>query len=299
MSDSSNKDQKDSAGSHVEVVMVRGIEPLLQQPDALAGIQCPGVPVRLDLEGVEFVSPLDLVALAAWAHALPAPLRGNVILPAPDIASYLERMRLLDLLRSSGWDVPAVETGPWEDLAHKLLEVTALAGPYEVEDLADRLPRLWRGRAGDPLKSRALHFAFGELSDNATTHSGDSPIFVAAQRYTGATSGRPARLELAVADAGIGIPSHLRSNPSYVAVQEDKEAIALSLQPGVTGTRDRRGYGFHDVLREVTEAGTGELVVVSGKGAVVTPFGEAWRRRSIRSLGGPVAGTWVLVRIYE
>ena len=281
-----------------QAIVLSGVEPLLTTPTVLSTGQ-PEAVTDLDLRGASFVCPLDLVALAAWSATIPAAARGQVLLPDSPAASYLERMRLLERFRGDGWTVPAVETGPWEDLAERLLEVTPLAGPHDVEDLADRLPKLWEGRMGDPRRSRALHFAFGELSDNGTAHSGDTPIFVAAQRYTGATSPHSARLELAVADAGIGIPTHLRANPQYADVEDDSQAILLALQPGVTGTRDQRGYGFHDVLREVGEVGEGELLVVSGGGIVVAPFGQSSRRRTARGLAPPVAGSWVQVRIYE
>jgi len=179
-----------------------------------------------------------------------------------------------------------------------LLEVTPLDNPDDVEILGDRLPRLWAGRTGDPKRSRSLHFAFGELSDNATTHSGAAPLFVAAQRYTGATSPHAARLELAVADAGVGIPEHLRRNPQYADLQGDAEAIAEALRPGVSGTRDRRGYGFFDVLREMSEVGSGELFVVSGGAALSVPFGMPGRRRKW-ALEGSIQGSWVQVRLFE
>jgi hypothetical protein len=281
-----------------QTVVLLGIEPVLTDPTSLS-MDVLLRTVNLDLQNLVFVSPLDLVTLASWSITIPREARGRVLLPDPSLSSYLERMRLLECFRDAGWNVPETEAGPWEDLPERLLEVTSLAGPNDVEDLADRLPRLWQGRTGNPPRSRALHFAFGELSDNATTHSGESPIFVAAQRYTGLTSPHPARLELAVADGGIGVPAHLRSNPDYAEVEDDGQAILLALRPGVTGTRDQRGYGFHDVLREVGEVGTGELVVVAGKSMVVAPFGQPSKRKSARRLPNSVKGTLVQVRIYE
>lgn len=279
-------------------VVLDGSEPMLTGPTALFEDSGNRV-IQLDLSGVDFVCPLDLVALAAWACTIPRKRRGEVLFGTSPVASYLDRMLLLPRLREGGWSVPEVETRPYEDLPETLLEITALSDPHEVEDLADRLPRLWAGRAGDPTKSRALHFAFGELSDNATTHSGESPIFVAAQRYSGRTSPHAARLEMAVADAGIGIPQHLRSNPAYAHLTEDREAIAKALQPGVTGTSDQRGYGFHDVITELGDVGRGELIVTSGRGQVTAPFGDPARRRSSRPLDRYVHGTWVQVRLYE
>jgi len=279
-------------------VRLRGSEPLLASPESLLASRSRAV-VDLDLTEVTFVCPLDLVAIAAWSTSTPAGQRGTVRLPTSPAASYLERMRLLELLRTQGWVVPRPETVPWEDLPDRLLEVTSLDDTNAVEVLGDRLPKLWAGRTGDPKRSRALLFAFGELSDNAASHSGATPIIVAAQRYSGATSPHPARLELAVADAGVGIPNHLRRNPEYAGLEDDAEAIAQALRPGVSGTRDRRGYGFFDVLREMSEVGAGKLFVVSGGAALSVPFGNQGRRRRKRALAGVIRGSWLQVRLIE
>lgn len=256
--------------------------------------------IDLDLSRLEFVSPLDLVALAAWSESLPVARRGKVVLPEnEDVPSYLERMDLLPWMRTSGWEVPPAPSGPRRELFHKLIELVVLPDFDAVEDFADRLPRLLARQDPRLMRTPALGFASGELCDNAISHSGESPIFVAAQRYTGRTSRSVARLELAVADIGIGIPSHLRGNPRYAHVDGDPEAIALALKPGVTGTRDRRGYGFFDVLRSAKQVGTGELLILSGKGRAVVPFGEGGRRSRFSLLEDALPGTWVMIRFHE
>lgn len=276
---------------------LEGSEPLLTNPSSLPFSSGP-MGLDLDMRAVSFVCPLDLVALSCWSLSLTGK-RGDVLLPDPTTGSYLERMRLLERLRADGWNVPPVDTGPWDDLADRLLEVTPLRNPHDVEELADRLLKLWKGKAGDSDRTRALHFSFGELSDNAISHSEGSPVFVAAQRYSGATSPHPARLELAVGDNGIGIPAHLRRNPRYAGATEDKDAVLLALQPGVSGTPYRRGYGFHDVLRQMSEVGEGEVTVISAGVRVVAPFGNGRRRRTVRMLPADVRGTWIQVLVYE
>lgn len=280
---------------------LEGREPLLSDPVAFLQLQQSdkSASVDIDLTRVTFVCPFDLVALAVWSGLVPAHHRGTVLLPESDTASYLERMNLLRLLRANGWRVPDAEEEERELLVHKLLEVTELADVWAVEDLGDKLPQLFAGKTKDQGRSRALHFAFGELCDNAATHSEGTPIYVAAQRYTGATSGGPARLELAVADGGIGIPTHLRRNPGYSQVDADEDAVALALKPGVTGTRDRRGYGFHDVIREASAVGSGDLMIYSAGAAAHVPFGQIGRRRRFRKLQTAVPGTWIQIRVLE
>ena len=225
--------------------------------------------------------------------------RGSVLLPRGSAASYLERMNVLPLLRAAGWDAPRVGDDEREPLFHKLLEVTALKDAWAVEALAEQLLQLFEWKHEDPKRMRALHFAFGELCDNATSHSGGSPIYVAAQRYSGQTSGAPARLELAVADNGIGIPAHLRRNPTYADIGEDDDAIAKALRPGVSGTRDKRGFGLFDVLYETSQVADGEMVIYSGGGSAVVPIGAEGRRRRFRSLPRHLGGTWIQISVVE
>lgn len=222
------------------------------------------------------------------------------MLPESDgVASYLERMNVFACLRESGWTVPLAPTGSRQPLFHKLLELRGLVDYSAVEDLTDRLPRLLAGKSPDPRRMRALHFAFGELCDNAISHSGTSPIFVAAQRYSGKTTHPPPRLELAVADTGVGIPDHLRRNPRYDDISDDAHAISLSLKPGVTGTRDRRGWGFHDVLAESEDVGEGQMLVLSGRGGARVPFGRQGARRRFWGTEKRLPGTWIQIQFHE
>lgn len=58
-------------------VVLSGVEPVRNTPSALFFEYAKVTVVNLDLRGVDFVCPLDLVALAAWATALPAGSRGS------------------------------------------------------------------------------------------------------------------------------------------------------------------------------------------------------------------------------
>ena len=255
--------------------------------------------IDLDLSQLGFACPLDLTGLAAWCTAITPRCRGAVLLPQEDIASYLERMNLLSLLRNAGWGVPGPSRQDREILVDRLLEVTSLADATAVEKLSNSLLTLFTANGHSRTRARALHFGFGELCDNAVTHSGSSPIFVAAQRYSGITSGGDPRLELAVADGGIGIGNHLRGNRKYMNVLADETAIRLALKPGVTGTGEQRGYGLHDVVRSAAEVGPGEMVIYSGRGAAYVPWGFNGRRRRFRPMPRGVPGTWIQIRLYE
>jgi hypothetical protein len=102
-----------------------------------------------------------------------------------------------------------------------------------------------------------------------------------------------------VADSGVGVPNHLRGNPEYSGVEDDAEAILRALRPGVSGTRDRRGYGFFDILREMSEVGKGELLIVAGSAVVSVPFGSLRGRKRRRALRTSIRGSWIQVRLAE
>jgi anti-sigma regulatory factor (Ser/Thr protein kinase) len=81
----------------------------------------------------------------------------------------------------------------------------------------------------DPIK-----YVFSEMVRNALEHS-YSPVgvFVCAQYYR-----ESKRIAIGVADAGVGV---LHSMSRFHKVRTSEEAIALALQPGVTGTTSRIG----------------------------------------------------------
>ena len=119
---------------------------------------------------------------------------------------------------------------------------------------------------------------------------------MAAQTYTGRTSGRRG-LELAVIDGGIGILEHLRRNPRYGRFAHASTAIRHAVRPGVTGTRDHRGYGFSDILDVVAGAGLGRLVLRSGDGIGRITVRGSNRRQEFTSCPVAIDGTWAWLRV--
>ncbi len=80
----------------------------------------------------------------------------------------------------------------------------------------------------------SIRYVFSELARNVIEHAG-SPIgaFLCAQYYKPTN-----RVSIGIADAGIGIRRSItRSHPAHTA----RDAIALALQPGITGTTARMG----------------------------------------------------------
>lgn len=252
----------------------------------------------LDARRLLFVSPLELTAVAAMAQraALEARPVRFVLPDDPDLASYLRRMDLLKHLDGIARVEGVIPEEDRSDRSDVLLELTRIEQPHEADELAERIVPLARGRSTAAVTS-AVFSGLGEFLDNACTH-GESPIgvFAAAQAYTGETSGKRG-LELAVADAGVGILEHLRGNPSYARFRRPVTAIRYAIRAGVSGTRDRRGYGFHDVLQEVRKAGLGRIVLRSGNGIARVTVRPGGRSQTFRESRFSVQGTWLWLRV--
>jgi hypothetical protein len=255
-----------------------------------------GAATVIDLSDLVFASPLDLVGLASLISAAPVEATIQIIPPTSDpVANYLLRM---DLPAVVG-DRVAVEPpfGPeWpRDEAPALIELTHLQHAADVEAISTRVwDRLARHLPGETCIN--LFKIIGELVDNAATH-GESPsgTFLAAQYYSGRTSGMPEGFWIAVSDAGIGVRAHLAQNPRHRHL-DDVRAIQAAVQPRVSGTSDvQRGWGLVSVRREAGREAAGRLIIRSGKGEgwfFVGPDGTSTARYRVHDR--PVAGTWIL-----
>ena len=251
-----------------------------------------------DARRLHFAGPLELCAIVSLAHS--AASRGEpveLILPNdPDTASYLQRMDVLRHIQQWGTVTGHAGDDIREDRSGVLLETSAVADAVEAEAITERVVPLARQHANARV-TQAVFMGIGELLDNACTHAkSPTPVYVAAQTYTGETSNRRG-LELAVVDSGVGILEHLRRNPRYARFRYAQTAIAHAIQPGVTGTRDRRGYGFSDVLDVVESAGLGRLVLRSGDGIGRITVRPSGRRRLFGTCPVPITGTWAWLRV--
>jgi hypothetical protein len=243
-----------------------------------------------DATDLTFASPLDLTGIAAWAARLR--YEANPVtfaLPADDdVRRYLARMDLVSHLDQAGVTV----TGPSSsvrraDRGDVLLEVRGIRGPAEVEQFAGdayELARLHTSVSSAAAAAKML----GELLDNAITHA-SSPVgvYAAAQVHQ-----RAADVQVAVADAGIGIRSHLARNPCFRNLTA-AQALSAALQPGVTGTSERRGNGLPDLLSIASGFG-GQLLLRSDDG-----YAQVMAASSDRQFAAAanVPGTWAWVRI--
>lgn len=251
----------------------------------------------IDLARLTFVTPFDLVGLAVLVRAAPAKPRLTVVPPEdPNVCAYLQRMDLFAILGQRIAVVPDLpEEGPREP-NRALIELHRLEHPDEIDDLAREFwPRL-RARLPQRL-CRNLFEILGELVDNAATHGASAVgTYVAAQYYSGATSGMLEGMWIGVGDGGIGIRAHLAGNPTYRNLDSDVAAIRVAVQKAVTGTHDRRGWGLVEVLEAAGESAPGMVVIRSGYGEGIFYVGPTGTRTArYRRLAHRTPGTWVHV----
>ena len=193
--------------------------------------QCSGEnPERLDFsmhDSWVSVHPAVL-AMTACAAALVRHNGGTINgkSEAHPALAYLIRMGLFEFL---GID-PGRIIQP-RDPAGRFIALTQIRTSADLPaTLADLVPLLHAGR----LEQDSIRYVFSELGRNALEHS-QSPVgaILCAQYYK-----RTNTVSIGIADAGIGIRRTItHSHQARTAT----EAIALALQPGITGTTARLG----------------------------------------------------------
>jgi hypothetical protein len=131
-----------------------------------------------------------------------------------------------------------------------------------IENLTDRFDL-----QSDPEALAAVRFCLSELIRNVLEHSNSADgAFVAAKRFDD-----PARVSIAVADCGQGIPAHIaRAHPD---IADDLTALGMALRPGITGaqanaygTPDNAGAGLY-ITRSIAKASGGAFFLASRSAA--------------------------------
>jgi hypothetical protein len=251
----------------------------------------------LDARRLTFASPLDLAAMVTLAHSAGA--RGaKTTLMAPessDAACYLERMNVFASLPAGSRVVGIVPVQTRADRADVLVEVLPVLGTT-AQSLVHRVGSVALGHLDAPAGRLAFQ-SIGELIDNAISHGvSDIGAFAAAQAYTGKTTGRRG-VEFAICDTGIGVLDHLRRNPRYRDLENERVALVQALRRGVTGTADRRGNGLADLFKVTEAAGYTRLVLRSGRGlASVVARQHDLRQRDVEA-ADRITGTWAWLRV--
>jgi anti-sigma regulatory factor (Ser/Thr protein kinase) len=255
--------------------------------------------VIFDASRLGFCCPMDLAGVVAWASALSED-GVDVVFIAPDsgdMSRYIERMDTYHHLDLAGVAIAgAVGKSRRNDRQDSLIELSSVYDAEDAEGFANKTFALVKKRLGLH-EARANHSMISELLENAVTHS-DSAVgaFAAAQVYP-----TKRRIEVGVADAGIGIRAHLRGNPEHRGVRDDPDAIALAIQKGVTGVVEPegslRGQGFTNLLEVAGKHGAALVLRTgSGRGTVVArPMRDTHTHTA--HTDADIPGTWALLAV--
>jgi hypothetical protein len=255
-----------------------------------------GEDLVIDACDLAFASPLDLTAMVAAAHV--ARKAGPVTLRVPSdisVAAYLQRMDVARRLPPSAKIEGSFPSETRAQLMGSLLEVTRLDAE-SAEDVGASVGRLVTDHFPDS-RGRHVFGAVGELLDNAASHgTSDIGAFVAAQTYTGKTSGSRG-FEVAVADTGMGVLAHLRQNPEFKGLNSAAQALAAALEPGVSGAPNKRGYGLGDLIGAAAASGQIEFHLRSGDAGIRVTGYPPSAHMGVLTRRMTIVGTWAWLRV--
>lgn len=223
-------------------------------------------PFRVDLTGVELIQAWALVGLATLARGERFPRVEIVRSSRSQGGRFAHALGTWEVVDGEPVSVPG-EKGR----TYKLHRIKSLA---EVESASSRISRLMLpDDAHDELRP-TIYYVLVELLRNAIQHSED-PLgcVTAAQLMDDRKRYEHPVVQVAVGDAGIGIPSALRRQRGVPADAE--QALVYSLEPhvsgtfesGATGSKYNAGMGLF-MVSEMAKLTGGRLVIATRDAAL-------------------------------
>jgi len=260
----------------------------------LCHIADPGAPVTLLAGPQRWIEPGPLVALTTallWrSQHTHAPIAADF--SRAEHPSFFSRMGFFTLL---GLRSPQPSGGE-RDPRDRFIPLTPFQTTRDVYDLARHGEALLDalGLPVAPYIRRSLEEAMRNSVQHAGSH--DAVRLVCGIRFP-----QQGRVQLAVADSGIGITASLRRNPALQPAS-DRDALSLAVQPGVSGAATlpvldeaERNYGFGlFLLAEIARRTGGYLFLASGDHALI----QDGRQRSLHRIH-PWRGTLLALELYE
>jgi hypothetical protein len=210
--------------------------------------------------------------------------------------------QLADLGAADGLDDDVVSLPPPKaERANAVLRLRRFESFQDVEDVAlETVDLLHRQSEAVGVWGDAMFAAVSELCNNALEHGrNELGAYVVADRTTQRGAGQ---LRVAIADLGIGVPEHIRSqHPEW---QDDTAAIARAIERGVSGTGNTyRGNGFSEVFDEalqthLVKARSAAMVDIrSGRGRVSVELAGGGKRVEGHRVSRPRRGAWITYTI--
>jgi hypothetical protein len=231
----------------------------------LVWLNSPGPKLLSSFSGVHVYA---IVALATLARK-PAPAI-ELQLAADPVSMFATAVGLHAVIEGSANAAPAIEPGRTVRMAR--------FGRYEAHDLdplARDIARLVAGAVNTPT-AHAIKCVVIELLRNVAQHSEDKLGGVVAAQVID-RPGHPRSVQVAVADAGIGLLEGLTRRKMHPDLTDIRVALQKALQPhfsgtfreGQTGTAENAGLGLY-VLSELSKETGGSFLIASrGEGLLL------------------------------
>lgn len=175
-----------------------------------------------------------------------------------------------------GLDALSGGSEPTFDEPTRTVRLTRVRKVDEIEPTAERMASLIISEQGSYDVRRAVRYVLVELLRNVLQHSGD-PLgaVAAAQRMGPAQRRQRPMIQLAVADAGIGIPRSLRrAHPHLVDYRQALERALLphisgTFAEGLTGSFENAGLGLYMISEMARQTGGRMLIATTGAALVL------------------------------
>ena len=242
--------------------------------DFLQAIQA-GRDTVIDLGSVNFIKPVGVVALLATLERLTSQLGkigiSKMTLKLPEnleVQEYLRLSGVFGVMRDliSFGDPQPEDVIPERPPVRPMVPCSHFGSEHDIDQLANQMEECFRTEPVYGSIFETCHTAFSELATNVVNHAESEGGYVLAQQYNYRSG---PKVEIAVADCGIGIQASLQKNHKHTSVLSDSDAIELAIKEGVSSLEDRhRGYGLYHVTGDVKKNNDREMTIRSGHGTM-------------------------------
>ncbi|MDB5212104.1 MAG: hypothetical protein JWO86_31 [Myxococcaceae bacterium] len=188
----------------------------------------------------------------------------------------------------------------------RTVRLTRIRTSREIEPAAEKMASLVITSSEGAAIRLAVRHVLVELLRNVIQHSGDELGAVVAAQAMGPLQHRKRpMIQLAVADAGIGIPRHLqRKHPHLTDYRQAVERALLphisgTFEEGLTGSFENAGLGLYVISEMARQTGGSLLIATTGAALVVQnePSGSQGHPRFLQPAGTGYPGTLVAFEI--
>ena len=232
--------------------------------------------VVFDLSPIKFVKPPALIGLLVLIESLtrkPADQRPNIMITAPTdkhVLDYLLKINFVGTLQAmGGWKITGKLPSKISRKIRPVIPISRFKTANDIENIAIKMSEIFQtDLSGLSTLLQPCHVIFSELADNVIHHAGSDGGYILAQQYSYRNG---PMIDIAVGDAGMGIPSSLRNNSKIAGLfTDDRSAIALALKDQVTRFDDpHRGFGLGHIKAELGSITKRSLTIRSGTGYAI------------------------------